>query len=455
MARGQAETQMCEQSSRKINTEEIQMDATSIHRSGQSEIEVSPTDDPLTPSSPCSPFHQDESRLPVHNTSPAPVLFPPSGSSSGRSTPSQRSPYSESPYGGGMTSNGSGYTRATHDVEGQNNERLEGLLGKVKILKDITTGIGTEVRDSNMTLSGMPVLEFDAFMAISPCTKGTHTTASAPKPAAAASSTTITEAPTHVVDENGVEVYGAAPKPPTSTAPIVAPTPSPVAAVVTEEDDPTLTVPDGARCKRLGCEIGWEGEGTSRGKGGKAKCRYHPQPAVFHEGSKGYLCCKRRVLEFAEFLKIEGCTTGNHLFLGSKKDESKEEIVSCRLDHYQTPMQVHVSAFAKGADKARSKVVFESQQLHLDLFLPANKRVVKSITLYGPIDPSTSTFRILSTKIDMVLQKFSASSWPLLELPPAGSELPPGYALTFGVSGRTGTVGGKDIVLAPEEMTRR
>ena len=37
-----------------------------------------------------------------------------------------------------MASNGSGYTRATHDVEGQNDERLEGLLGKVKILKDVS-----------------------------------------------------------------------------------------------------------------------------------------------------------------------------------------------------------------------------------------------------------------------------------------------------------------------------
>lgn len=33
---------------------------------------------------------------------------------------------------------GSGYTRATHDVEGQNDERLEGLLGKVKVLKDVS-----------------------------------------------------------------------------------------------------------------------------------------------------------------------------------------------------------------------------------------------------------------------------------------------------------------------------
>ena len=37
--------------------------------------------------------------------------------------------------GGGA---GSGYTRATHDVEGQNDERLEGLLGKVKTLKDVS-----------------------------------------------------------------------------------------------------------------------------------------------------------------------------------------------------------------------------------------------------------------------------------------------------------------------------
>jgi hypothetical protein len=33
------------------------------------------------------------------------------------------------------------------------------------------------------------------------------------------------------------------------------------------------------------------------------------------------LCCKRRVLEFDEFLKIEGCSEGNHLFVGPKKDE--------------------------------------------------------------------------------------------------------------------------------------
>jgi len=61
-------------------------------------------------------------------------------------------------------------------------------------------------------------------------------------------------------------------------------------------------------------------------------------------------------------MKIEGCATGKHLFVGAKKDEvrrpfcyarpadvqTKEELVNCRMDHYQTPTQVHVSAFAKG-----------------------------------------------------------------------------------------------------------
>lgn len=67
---------------------------------------------------------------------------------------------------------------------------------------------------------------------------------------------------------------------------------------------------------------------------------------MFHEGSKGYLCCKPRVLEFDQFLKIAGCKTGKHLFVGSKRAD-EEELVDCRVDHYQTPMEVHVSAYAK------------------------------------------------------------------------------------------------------------
>ncbi|KAG9120000.1 hypothetical protein FRC07_004687 [Ceratobasidium sp. 392] len=67
----------------------------------------------------------------------------PSGSNSGRSSPY---PYSNTPPQG---------QRFAEDLEGQNDERLEGLTAKVKLLKDITIGIGNEVRDSTVQLSQM------------------------------------------------------------------------------------------------------------------------------------------------------------------------------------------------------------------------------------------------------------------------------------------------------------
>lgn len=83
----------------------------------------------------------------------------------------------------------------------------------------------------------------------------------------------------------------------------------------------------GKTCRRKAC--GQQYEGKSR-EG--EKCVFHPGVPIFHEGSKGYTCCKRRVLEFDEFMKIEGCKTkGSHLFIGSggkgKAKEGGEEIL--------------------------------------------------------------------------------------------------------------------------------
>lgn len=46
--------------------------------------------------------------------------------------------YTESPFGGGGGTRAGGVDRTAHQLEGQNNERLEGLLGKVKLLKDVS-----------------------------------------------------------------------------------------------------------------------------------------------------------------------------------------------------------------------------------------------------------------------------------------------------------------------------
>jgi len=79
------------------------------------------------------------------------------------------------------------------------------------------------------------------------------------------------------------------------------------------------------------------------------------------------------------------------------------------------------------------------------------KRFTKTIELFGPIDPDQSTFQILSTKVEVQLQKNDGRSWTILEKPDRDLG---GIALTFGVSGRTGTVGGKEIMLDDNNKAR-
>jgi hypothetical protein len=176
-------------------------------------------------------------------------------------------------------------------------------------------------------------------------------------------------------------------------------------------------------------------------------------------------------------VRIEGCRTGRHLFVGPKKsaeEEEKEELVECRVDHYQTPTQVIVSVFGKQANKETSAVKFEAEavsrflhiprrfriapklmmrlpfaamQMHVDLLLPARKRFTKSFPLYGPIDPAASTYKILGTKCEITLAKADARSWPSI------TTLDPELAkkfqiqLAFSAGGGRGTVGAKEMIL--------
>jgi len=59
--------------------------------------------------------------------------------------------------------------RFADDLEGQNDEAIEGLSAKVKLLKEITIGIGNEVRDSTIQLTQMN----DAFAETSGILAGT------------------------------------------------------------------------------------------------------------------------------------------------------------------------------------------------------------------------------------------------------------------------------------------
>ncbi|KAG2020444.1 hypothetical protein CC2G_005785 [Coprinopsis cinerea AmutBmut pab1-1] len=303
-----------------------------------------------------------------------------------------------------------------------------------------------------------PVLDFEEFMAIPGCTETDGHTSEAftsqPAPSAAQQqkqAAASTPVPISTIQEGGDNketfTIGA---PATLSAATTAVAPPP--PIVEDEDDLDAPVEPGTHCKRRGCGVTFVSDEVNRkGDGEGTVCVYHPLPPLFREGSKGYLCCKPKVLEFEEFLKIKGCKTGRHCFVPKAKDTKTEELVQCRIDHYQTVDKVQVSVFAKKVDKTESTVKFEEDKVLLDMRLPDNKRFKKTIELFGPIEPEKSSFIVLGTKVELSLQKKDGRSWTVLEK--TDRDLG-GISLTFGVTGRTGTVGAKEVILDATNRAR-
>ncbi|KAF2401375.1 diploid state maintenance protein chpA [Trichodelitschia bisporula] len=267
------------------------------------------------------------------------------------------------------------------------------------------------------------VLTFDEFLAIPPCTTGTHSTVD----------DTPAPAPKSVTDEPPPGISApAVPRLPTA-APRVPPSPAP--PEVSDDDEPGASVPKGAKCRRRGCSATYEG-GSRDGE----QCVHHPGAALFHEGSKGWTCCKRRVLEFDEFMRIEGCRTKErHLFNGSGKEEKKkregqvEKLDNVRCDFYQTATQVIASVYLKKIDKAASSVEFVSDTgVDLDLRTTDGKEYMAKWTLYGPINPAASSFKIMGTKLELTLEKADGAGWSVLR----ADDRPTGEIIQAGRAGR-------------------
>lgn len=160
-------------------------------------------------------------------------------------------------------------------------------------------------------------MTFDEFLEIDPCTQGKHSTTDLP-PQIEKKETPADQAPTKAATNSTAS--GAEPALP--RAPINPATPSqtpPPPPPESDDDDASLEIPDGRTCRRRACGASYK-KGQERGDG--EKCVHHPGVPIFHEGSKGYSCCKRRVLEFDQFMNIEGCQTKpRHLFIGSGSKE--------------------------------------------------------------------------------------------------------------------------------------
>ncbi|TGJ82794.1 hypothetical protein E0Z10_g5977 [Xylaria hypoxylon] len=294
------------------------------------------------------------------------------------------------------------------------------------------------------------VLTFDEFLEITPCTEGKHSTTDHPPKIEKKEQTADVNPTTQSLSDKLAEAVsrsattpGRAPLAPQPIA--TAPPPPPES----EDDEPGLEIPDAKPCRRKGCNVTYQ---KTRQRSDDENCVHHPGAPIFHEGSKGYSCCKRRVLEFDQFMKIEGCKTSpRHLFIGSGQDKSKknqqgasggedgEELLdTVRHDFYQTPTTVIASFFLKKIDSARATVKFNTNTLDLDLPTnePAPKRYKSSIPLFGEIDIQKSTFKILGTKLEVGLYKADGASWPVLR----SDDQRTGEILQVGRAGRVYTM---------------
>ncbi|KAG9255077.1 HSP20-like chaperone [Emericellopsis atlantica] len=280
------------------------------------------------------------------------------------------------------------------------------------------------------------VLTFDEFLAIPPCTTGTHSATDKP-PQLEESKPTAEES--EALDRKIAAANASKEKEP-GRAPIAqpaqdtaAPPPPPEES---EDDDPSLEIPDGKECRRKACHAKYKKGSAREGE----KCVHHPGIPIFHEGSKGYSCCKRRVLEFDQFLKIEGCTTKNkHLFVGSGKkdkgDASGEEVLTTvRHDYYQTASTVIASIFLKKVVKDTAKIDFKERSIDLDLVTSDSppKRFKQEFPLFGPIDTEKSTAKVMGTKVELTLHKADGAPWPVLR----SDEALTGEILQIGKAGR-------------------
>lgn len=75
---------------------------------------------------------------------------------------------------------------------------------------------------------------------------------------------------------------------------------------------------------------------------------------------------------------------------------------------------MNASLYFKKIDKERARVDFSATSIDFDLPTTDNKRFQATYNLFAPIDPEKSTFRVLSTKLELTLVKADGTSWPVL-----------------------------------------
>ncbi|NXF85495.1 SGT1 protein, partial [Eubucco bourcierii] len=90
-------------------------------------------------------------------------------------------------------------------------------------------------------------------------------------------------------------------------------------------------------------------------------------------------------------------------------------LFSFRYDWYQTESQVIVTIMIKNAQKDDVSVQFSEREMNASVRLPSGEDYNLKLVLHHSIVPEQSTFKVLSTKIEIKMKKPEAVRWEKLE----------------------------------------
>lgn len=82
--------------------------------------------------------------------------------------------------------------------------------------------------------------------------------------------------------------------------------------------------------------------------------------------------------------------------------------IPCRHDFYQTQTAVIVSIYVKGCKAEDVQVSIKEDSLKVEFTPPSSANPLLIKPLFAPVDPKTSSFKVLGTKIEVQLMKADA-----------------------------------------------
>ncbi|XP_044142116.1 protein SGT1 homolog [Bufo gargarizans] len=94
---------------------------------------------------------------------------------------------------------------------------------------------------------------------------------------------------------------------------------------------------------------------------------------------------------------------------------NQKKALPYRHDWYQTESQVVITVMIKNVQKEDVHIWFTERQLSLNVNFPSGENYNLTLFLFHSIVPEQSTFKVLSTKIEIKMMKTEAIRWDKLE----------------------------------------